>query len=146
MLLFLLRSYMKNIHTHTQSFDLALPHFFLTLRNKYPQLCTYYLLNLLRDVPNPRYWCKIGVSFKRHRVFHWEYIQHTSRPTARAAPAPTLSRMGLQYSQLSRFLSESLSLCFICWTFCEVLAMRSSRCRFLTLQREAGQWLSGRSA
>lgn len=46
------------------------------------------------------------------------------------------SRMGLQYNHFSRFLSESLSLCFIWWIFCEVLAIRSSRCRFLTLKRE----------
>lgn len=69
-------------------------------------------------------------------MFHWEYIQQTSRPTAKAAPAPTLSRMGLQYSHWSRFLSESLSLCFICWTFCAVLAILSSRCRFLTLEQD----------
>lgn len=103
----------------------------MTLRNKYP-------LNLLWEVPNLRYWCKIRVSSKWLRDAHWEYIQHTSRPKANAAPAPTLSRMGLQYCQFSFFLSESLSLCFICWTFCEVLAILSSRCRFFTLQgREA---------
>lgn len=55
---------MKNIHTHTHNriFDLALPQF-LTVRNKYPQLCSCYRLRLLRGVPNPRYWCKIGVHF-----------------------------------------------------------------------------------
>lgn len=131
MLLFLLRSYMKNIHTLIWSSAPA----FWPLRNKYPQLCTSYRLNLLREVPNSRYWCKVRVSCKwPSQVFHWEYIQQTSRPTARAAPAPTLSRMGLQYSQLSRFLSESVSLCFICWSFCAVLAILSSRCRFLTLK------------
>ncbi|TNN39245.1 hypothetical protein EYF80_050579 [Liparis tanakae] len=49
--------------------------------------------------------------------------------------------MGLQYSHWSRFLSDWLSLCFICCSFCEVQAMRSSRCRLLTLtgKRETGQ-------
>lgn len=60
---------------------------------------------------------------------------------ARAAPAPMFSRMGLQYNHFSRFLSESLSLCFIWWIFCEVLAILSSRCRFLTLKRESIPWI-----
>lgn len=51
------------------------------------------------------------------------------------APAPTLNRMGLQYCHFSCFLSDSVSLCFICWTLCAVLAILSSRCRFRTLKQ-----------
>lgn len=62
---------------------------------------------------------------KRH---YWDKkAQHMHSPSAKAAPAPTFRRMGLQKSQFSFFFSESLSFSFICCTFCAVLAILSSR-------------------
>lgn len=65
-------------------------------------------------------------------LLYWKYIQHKT-VTARAAPEPTLSRTGLQYCHFSCFFSDSVSFCFICWTFCAVPAILSSRCLFLSL-------------
>lgn len=77
-----------------------------------------------------------------YRAFCWKNsVQPTRAPTKMTDTNPILVIKGCQYNHLFLFRSVSFSLCFICCTFCAVVAFLSSRMRFRrTLRTEKNKW------